>query len=151
MKRISLLGVILALIFGCTAWSQEQSSGTPEKKTVKSAPVKSTMPDTGRGLYKELCTSCHGQSGKGDGPAAATFKVPPTDLTALAKKNNGKYPADHVASVLRFGTAVPAHGSSEMPVWGSVLGTSPIHGTDPAKVQLRIGALTDYVETLQVK
>jgi hypothetical protein len=52
---------------------------------------------------------------------------------------------------LRFGTAVPAHGSSEMPIWGSVLGTSPIHGTDAVKVQQRIVGLTDFVETLQVK
>jgi len=152
MKRLVLLGTILALGSGASAWAQQQSSGTTqEKQVVRKAPVKSTAPDTGKEMYAEYCASCHGKLGKGDGPAASTFKTPPTDLTMLAKNNSGKYPSDHVAAILRFGTATPAHGSSEMPVWGRVLGTSPIHGTDDAKVQQRIVGLNEFLETLQVK
>ncbi len=36
-----------------------------------------------------------------------------------AKKNTGKFPADHVANQLRSGIA-GAHGSVDMPVWGTV-------------------------------
>lgn len=39
----------------------------------------------GRKHYFKLCTPCHGQSGKGDGPAAASLPIKPTDHT------NGEY------------------------------------------------------------
>lgn len=37
--------------------------------------------EKGRKLYMKLCWTCHGKSGKGDGPAAATLKVTPSDYT----------------------------------------------------------------------
>lgn len=40
--------------------------------------------DRGKTLYGQLCTSCHGASGKGDGPAAASLKPKPRDLTDKA-------------------------------------------------------------------
>ena len=35
----------------------------------------------GKTLYQENCASCHGQSGKGDGPDAATLSTQPTNFT----------------------------------------------------------------------
>lgn len=152
MNRIGLFTIFFALSFGNASWAQQQAAGaSQEKKVIRNEPAKSAMPTEGNELYGELCAPCHGKAAKGDGPAAATFKMPPTDLTLLAKRNNGRYPADHVASVLRFGIATSAHGSSEMPVWGKVLGTSPIHGTDDVKIQQRILALSKYLESLQAK
>lgn len=37
---------------------------------------------TGAGLFAAHCASCHGERGRGDGPAAARLPVEPTDLTA---------------------------------------------------------------------
>jgi mono/diheme cytochrome c family protein len=37
--------------------------------------------DPGRQLYLANCAACHGESGHGDGRAAADFKTRPTDLT----------------------------------------------------------------------
>lgn len=39
-------------------------------------------PDRARGkaVYERHCQSCHGPSGRGDGPAAASLKVPPADF-----------------------------------------------------------------------
>lgn len=39
-------------------------------------------PDAGRGkaIYGRHCAACHGLSGWGDGPAAATLKVPPANF-----------------------------------------------------------------------
>ena len=34
----------------------------------------------GRVLFQNNCTICHGESGKGDGPAAATLQIPPANL-----------------------------------------------------------------------
>ena len=151
MKRISFLAILLALSFGIPALAQQDAGSSQETKVVRKASVSPTVPDTGKGLYDEYCAVCHGKLGKGDGPAASAFKAPPADLTVLARQNGGKFPADHVAAVLRFGSPTPAHGSSEMPVWGGVLGTSPIHGTEPVKVQQRILGLINYMQTLQAK
>jgi len=152
MKNTALFAVALALFCSSAVYPQSQATGSQqEKKSVKTEPIKGAVPDTGQDLYLQLCASCHGKAAKGDGPAASVFKAPPTDLTLLAKHNNGKFPADHFAAVVRFGAPTPAHGSSDMPVWGSVLATSPVHGTDPVKVQQRILALSQYVESLQAK
>lgn len=39
-------------------------------------------PDRARGkaVYERHCQNCHGSSGRGDGPAAASLKVPPTNF-----------------------------------------------------------------------
>jgi len=34
----------------------------------------------GKALYEEKCMICHGQNGKGDGPAAAALSPPPKDF-----------------------------------------------------------------------
>lgn len=95
------------------------------------------------------CASCHGKSGKGDGPAAGALKQPPTDLTTLARMNGGKFPADHVMAVLNAKTEVTAHGSKDMPVWGRVFWTmSEGHSSI---VQLRITNLSNYLESIQAK
>jgi mono/diheme cytochrome c family protein len=40
----------------------------------------------GRGLFIQFCAPCHGQTGKGNGPLAASFATPPTDLTMEPRK-----------------------------------------------------------------
>jgi len=71
------------------------------------------------------------------------------DLTTLAQRNGGKFPADHVASVLRLGTPVPAHGTSDMPIWGPLFGS--LNKAPGAEVQGRIANLTQYLKSLQAK
>jgi hypothetical protein len=45
------------------------------------------------------------------------MKPPPADLTTLAKRNEGKYPAGSVSAILTFGRSFVAHGAGDMPVW----------------------------------
>jgi len=103
--------------------------------------------DQGAEMYRGYCAPCHGAKGIGDGPAAAALKTKPTDLTRLTASNKGQFPAQRVAMVLEFGVVVPAHGSTDMPTWGS---TFRVMG-DEASVRQRVTALTRYLESIQAK
>jgi hypothetical protein len=61
-------------------------------------------------IYEERCASCHGVNGKGDGPVAAALTVPPPDLTTIARRTGGAFPADRVAQMITYGGNVLAHG-----------------------------------------
>ena len=77
--------------------------------------------------FRTSCASCHGISGKGDGPMAEFLTPKPTDLTRLAKNNHGLYPSlgsgdypfQRVFQVIDGRTLVSGHGDRTMPVWGS--------------------------------
>lgn len=112
-------------------------------------PITKTTPTSGKQMYTNYCTPCHGQDGKGQGPVASSLKSQPSDLTILARTNNGKFPGSHVTAVLEFGSKIPAHGSAAMPVWGPILGKMDV--TVPQDKQLRISNLSFYLRTIQVK
>src|SRR5215470_8953865 len=112
------------------------------KKEIKHVPMKATSAASGQEMYESYCASCHGAEGKGNGPAAEALKVPPTDLTALAQKNGGKYPAMKVASILRGEEVPAAHGSKDMPIWGHVFWS--MSGGHEAEVQQRVANLSQH-------
>ena len=120
-----------------------------KEKTVKKTPIQNTSPASGQEMFQSYCAVCHGKDAKGAGPASEALKTTPPDLTTLAKRHDGKFPEDYVNSVLRNGIKAPAHGSSEMPVWGPLLRT--VSGGDEAIVEMRIRNLVRYVESLQAK
>ena len=109
--------------------------------------VKSTTPVSGAGMYRSYCASCHGVDGRGKGPAAPAMKVPPSDLTALAKRSGGKFPQIRVFQIIEGDAALAAHGSREMPVWGLIF--RQMGGSDEARVKLRVRNLTKYIESIQ--
>ena len=110
-----LFGISLAIVGAAVAVAQGFAAPQGQQKE----PVRRADITSGKKIFANYCASCHGIDGKGNGPAAAALKPAPTDLTTLAKANEGKYPAGFVSAVLKFGRNPAAHGSSEMPVWGS--------------------------------
>lgn len=50
----------------------------------------------GRLEYQQYCVTCHGATGKGDGPMASILTVKPADLTQLRKHHGGQFPFWHV-------------------------------------------------------
>ena len=112
-------------------------------------PVDKTAANNGKQMYTNYCAPCHGVDGRGHGPAAPALTTPPTDLTAMAKTNHGKFPDTHVVAILQFGSEVHAHGSSTMPVWGPILGN--MNRTNIQDKQLRISNLSRYLETIQAR
>jgi len=140
---VSMLAALCLCMTGL-AIAQDKSGDT-----VKKVPVKPTSAASGEEMYKQYCAVCHGKFGKGDGPAASALKEAPSDLTTLANRHKAKYPDDYVASVLRFGVKAPAHGTSEMPIWGPLF--SSVSGSDTSVVQLRIANVNRYLKDLQGK
>ena len=122
---------------------------TESKPAVKHAPIQQTSPASGKEMFTQYCAPCHGADGKGNGPAASAMKVPPADLTQLAKKHDGKFPGNSVVSVLKFGSGPGAHGSADMPVWGPLF--QSLDRFHDAVVQQRISNLVSYLETVQAK
>ncbi|HTS28703.1 MAG TPA: cytochrome c [Bryobacteraceae bacterium] len=116
-----------------------------DKQTVQKVPVSPTSIASGKEMFNHYCAACHGPGGKGDGPAASSFKKAPRDLTKLARDNGGKYPAEHVAATLSIEECC-VHGSKVMPVWGPILSSI---SSSQAEMQLRISNLVKYIETLQ--
>jgi mono/diheme cytochrome c family protein len=104
----------------------------------------------GSDLFRSYCASCHGADGKGRGPVANVLKVPPADLTTLARRNGGKYPAALVRDTL-YGARTPnpsaAHGTSEMPLWGSIFKQLDVK---ESVAKVRVDNLVKYLESIQI-
>jgi mono/diheme cytochrome c family protein len=139
-RRILLLAMLLLFASGFAS---------AQEKKIEKEPIQPTSAASGPEMYKAYCAVCHGKDAKGDGPAASELKVPPPDLTTLAKRHDGKYPADYIATVLRNGAKAPAHGTADMPVWGPLF--SSISQGDQSQVNQRIANLTNYIKSLQAK
>jgi mono/diheme cytochrome c family protein len=120
--------------------------------------------DRGKAEYQSSCGTCHGKDGKGNGPVSAELKLPPPDLTVLAKKNNGVFPLNSVYEIIDGRKIVVAHGTRDMPIWGDrytpeanwVLIPRPFENIlglyDPETVvRMRILAVIDYLNRIQEK
>lgn len=104
----------------------------------------------GAEMFGRYCASCHGVSGKGDGPVASALEVPPADLTRIAARRGGTFPDSEIARFIDGRFDLPAHGSREMPVWGRRFGASIAKNTEPDEVARgRILTLVEYLKTIQ--
>jgi Cytochrome C oxidase, cbb3-type, subunit III len=116
--------------------------------------------DVGKKEFESKCAACHGSSGKGDGPQATLLATKPADLTILAKRNGGVFPAQRVHEIIDGRFEVAAHGPRTMPVWGMEFELDvrdlPKEAEQPldyreTTVRNRIQALVDYLSRLQHK
>ena len=149
MQVMKYISVAVALAVWFTIAIAQQATPAQNAPAVKRVPIKDTPSNDGKDMYDNYCAVCHGKDGKGTGPAAPSMKTSPTDLTALAKNNSGKYPAPHVAAVIRGQATTSSHGSQDMPVWGPLF--SSISQGHESQVQQRITNLVNHLETLQTK
>jgi mono/diheme cytochrome c family protein len=138
MKNLLICSAATALVFSC--WSATPGAGSPQAPRVLIDSL------AGRDSFELYCAACHGSDGRGGGPVAAELRTRPSDLTLLARRNNGAFPRDAVRDFI-VGTArpLPAHGTTEMPVWGPMF---RVFESD-ARVRERIANLVTYIERLQ--
>lgn len=100
----------------------------------------------GKATYDRYCALCHGLGGSGGGPLAEALKATPPDLTMLAKRAGGTFPADRFTETVWTGR-VPGHGKQVMLEWGKVLGGD----LGQLEATATVLDLSIYVESLQVK
>ena len=104
---------------------------------------------SGRDTFNYYCASCHGRDARGNGPIASTLKTRPANLTKLAANNHGQFPIERVKAIVTQGRPdTPAHGSSDMPVWGPIF--QSLDPSDPI-ARARIDNVVAYLESIQVK
>lgn len=144
--RFASLALAFAVV--CVWATPAFPQGTAGKPAVKMTTAKRTPPDSGSIMFQEYCSACHGVRGEGNGPAATALKKPPANLSLLAKSNGGSFPQKKVEDVLRYGVQLPAHGTTDMPIWGP---TFRALNSDNDVVTLRIANLVDYLKSLQAK
>jgi mono/diheme cytochrome c family protein len=99
-------------------------------------------------LFRAYCAPCHGDDGKGNGPVAAALNAKPTDLTTIASRNGGVFPAQRISKIVAGDNLVMAHGSREMPIWGPIF-----HQVEWDKDlgNVRLQNVVKYVESIQKK
>jgi mono/diheme cytochrome c family protein len=134
----------------CALFLLAVSVGAQSPPSVDHTELPSNYVPSGKTMYVEYCAVCHGPGAKGDGPSSAMLKVPPSDLTTLAKRHDGKFPYEYVSNILRFGPGPTIlHGTADMPTWGPIF--QYIDKNNQKVVEQRIKNLSDYLASLQVK
>src|SRR5450759_4052401 len=103
--------------------------------------------DVNKTEYQSSCGACHGIDAKGNGPVSKELKTRPTDLTVLAKKNNGVFPFNMVHEMIDGqNSMISSHGTREMPIWG-------YRFSPPQAFRSKSGilAVIDYLSRVQEK
>jgi mono/diheme cytochrome c family protein len=118
---------------------------------VKKVNATTISPGSGAEMFKEYCAACHGVNAKGNGPAVTALKVPPPDLTLLSKNNHGRFPDNRVYSSIRGDVNIDAHGSRDMPIWGTVFRNMARTSGNAVEPAMRLSNLCRYIESLQQK
>ena len=137
MKKGIFVGVAMVLLLSACA------------STVERSPAEMS----GMEMYQQLCSSCHGTGGQGDGPVSSLIKIGVPDLTRIAHREGGEFPTEDVRRTIDGRWDRRAHGARDMPVWGWQLydSSSSNDAQERATVDSMIGRLVDYLRSIQVE
>jgi mono/diheme cytochrome c family protein len=141
MPQSILLSLCLGLAGSVAAIGQAQ-------KTIKEVPARMTRTLDGKELFGSYCAVCHGADARGNGPAADALKKQPSDLTQISHKNGGNFPTLKVELDIIGDSATIAHGTREMPMWGTLFSEN---SQQRAMGHMRVSALVNYIEQIQAR
>jgi mono/diheme cytochrome c family protein len=143
MKTSSLIGIACLCTVGTIL-------GAPQAKKVQQVSATPSRSIEGADLFVEYCAVCHGKDARGGGPAAEALKKAPADLTQISRRNGGQFPKIKVQQFVKGENVVTAHGSRDMPTWGTVFRSfEPMQSG--ALGELRVVNLVNYLEQIQAK
>ena len=141
--KILIAALLVAVVTSfAVASPQEEATATQTVKVFK-----------GKVTYRIYCSNCHGESGHGDGNLAELLSVKPSDLTAIARENGGRFPTELITQLVDGRETVKGHGLKEMPVWGDAfqksLQPSWTEETDDQRARRKIDEVVAFVESIQ--
>lgn len=155
MKRTTKLNKIiyaslLAFFLTGTAHLVTSCNNSRPSETTASeeAPVHKEEDPLARGkeLYVSYCEICHGK--QGDGPMAELLKIQPDDLTLIAARRDGNFPAEEIRKIIDGTEPVEGHGSGDMPIWGLTFRESEgLESED--EVRKEIENIVIYLQSIQ--
>jgi mono/diheme cytochrome c family protein len=104
-------------------------------------------------MYEQLCSSCHGPGGHGDGPVSSLIKIGVPDLTRIALHDGGEFPVEDVRRTIDGRWDRGAHGARDMPVWGWQFydSANSNDAQERAIVDSMIARLVEYLRSIQVE
>jgi hypothetical protein len=105
--------------------------------------AQAVLPPHGPEVYRAYCSSCHGITARGNGPAAPLLGEPVPDLTMIAARD-GRFDRSHVIAHVNLGP-----DAKPMPDWPTIMRTT--YQNSPGAAHLAVRNVVVYVETLQVK
>jgi len=111
VRWISLAVVVAVLIGGGALWR------------VVAAPPANQDVKAGRAVYTQYCATCHGDSGRGDGPSGGGLATKPADLTDGRLMN--ALPDEFLVNVIERGGASEGLAPT-MPAFGAYLGAQQV-------------------------
>jgi mono/diheme cytochrome c family protein len=144
LRKFVFAGLLAAMVVAAI-WAFVTSRPTivPEEAKRRINPIQSSPSALGeaRGVYRERCAHCHGDTGRGDGPDAQKHNISATDFTN-AQRENLKTDGELFYLISEGRRPMPAFKSrlSEETRWELVLlvrsfaagGANPASGQPPA-------------------
>jgi mono/diheme cytochrome c family protein len=104
-KVVTAVFVLGGLCLTISCSSPSASSSAAETKAAKpTAAITPAVLEQGKGIYKAKCAACHGETGRGDGPAAGVMKPAPRDHTDRAYMST--LSDEELAKVIQMGGAI---------------------------------------------
>jgi mono/diheme cytochrome c family protein len=104
--KLAMVGpawLALTLAGACSSPEGDPKTAGPGAKPAPAAASPQLL-QRGQALYKANCVSCHGETGKGDGPAAGVLKPPPRDHTDRAYMST--LTDEEIAKIIKMGGAI---------------------------------------------
>lgn len=124
-KSFSMILAVMILsalvLSACGGGQTSEAANVPADYAGKTNPLGADATAAGQTLYGVQCASCHGDSGKGDGPAGQALTPPAANLVDSASANGDDYLYYRIAE----GGAMDPFNSS-MPPFKNVLSEDEI-------------------------
>lgn len=132
-----LIGLVVIGVMGCTSKEAAPEAAPAEPKAAEPAPTPEPASDPvaeAQEIYKNRCTVCHGETGKGDGAGSAALEPKPRDFTSADWQK--EVTDEHLTKIIVYG--------------GSAVGKAPTMPANPdldAKPEV-VAELVKYIRGL---
>ena len=101
-------------------------------------------------LYQVSCSGCHGREARGDGPVSPFLTVDVPDLTRIAARRGGVFPAEEIFRIVDGQADLRSHGPRHMPVWGyEFFGDDPDDEAAHRQATEMVERLVEYLRSIQ--